>query len=235
MLIRPQQYKLGATLAQFDGQLVGAIGAFSRACVDDAVLAQPLEVLLVEGSAGTGFHARLGDAAHRLYEGRLTEAEVSFTLEAFHMEGNGDPLPLLLKDSACCQYPVTGELRGTILDLAAKEGLRGALLYVTGTARDLHTYGHTDPRHLNDQTKTFAVEPGLTEIEGWGNLSFIDGKTPFVHVHGTYVAHGVRKGGHFIMDDRTPLHVERTTLVIYPVRSLIRTIQGEDFPTWQQG
>lgn len=230
--ITPSPLKRGDTLKNVDGHLVGGIGGFCEACVDGQHLKQPLEVILVHGNHTDGFSARLGDAHHRVYQGKLTEAEVSFTLEAFQSNKGGNVLDLMHRDSQCLRFSVNSELRHFILNEAAKLGLRGALMHITGTANGIHVYGHTDTKHLNDQTKTFAHETERVGIEGWGNLSFIDGETPFVHVHGIYTAWGKTKGGHFIMDEKTHLHIDKASLTLFPIPSLIRTMQGEDFPTW---
>lgn len=253
MEIFPHPFRRGDALEGFEGSLVGGIGAFSSACVGGQTLNQPLEVLLVEGSVGsslpaksTGLRARVGDATHRVYEGPLTAAKVSFTLEAFRTpaspatgeEGGGkrggeNIVAALRKDSCTLSYEVAGELRHFILDKIEKEKFRGALLHITGTARRLKIYGHTNPLTINDQNRTFDETHDVVGIEGWGNLSFIDGRTPFIHVHGTYAGRGVKKGGHFIMDDATPLMIEKATLLVYPFASLVRVKQGEDFPIWK--
>lgn len=242
MEIFPHPFRRGDVLEGFEGSLVGGIGAFSQACVGGRVLNQPLEVLLVEGTAGAGLLARVGDSAHQVYEGPLTAAKVSFTLEAFRTptspnagekRGGQNIAAAIRKDSRTLSYEVAGELRHFILNKIEKEKFRGALLYITGTARRLKIYGHTDPLKINDQNRTFDETHDAVGIEGWGNLSFIDGRTPFVHVHGTYAGRGVKKGGHFIMDDATPLMIEKATLLVYPFASLVRTKQGEDFPIWK--
>lgn len=234
MLIQPRPYRRGDSLENFDGSLVGAIGAFSLACVEGRRLDEPLEVLLVQGNREAGFQTRLGDSAHRVYEGKLTEAKVSFTLEAFHLRRPGDPLALLRKDSASLTAAVRAELRDTIINTAQKEKIGGALLYVKGVAKDLHIYGHTDAHVLNDQTKTFDHQTGPVLVEGWGNYSLIDNETPFVHVHGVYLTKDKKRlGGHFIMDEKTRLPLEQGELLIYPLPSLIRALQGESFPTWK--
>ena len=234
MLIRPTPYRRGDSLDNFEGTLVGAIGAFSKACVEHKHLEEPLEVLLVQGNKASGFYARLGDAHHHLFEGKLTEAQVSFTLEAFSMQRTGDPLANLKKDSATLFSTAKKELREHILETVQKHNVGGALLYVKGIANDLHTYGHTDPNILNDQTKTFDHQTGPLQIEGWGNFSLIDGEKPFVHVHGTYTTpQGEKLGGHFIMDDKTCLFVEKVELLIHPISKLIRSMESETFPTWR--
>ncbi|MDO8527528.1 MAG: hypothetical protein Q7T03_07575 [Deltaproteobacteria bacterium] len=209
MEIKPHPFKRGDTLDQFDGHLLGGIGGFSSACVSGHALQEPLEVVLVQGSRAGGFHARLGDAHHHLYEGRLTKEKVSFTLEAFHTDKAGDPLFNLSKASQTLKFSVKQNLRNFIWETAQKLNLRGALLYARGVATELHVYGHTDPFHLNDKTKTFDHPTARLKknvgIEGWGNLSFVDGQSPFVHMHGVYEANGERKGGHFIMDDALSL------------------------------
>lgn len=251
MLIDPISYKRGDSLSQVEESLVGAIGAFSQACLDRKNINQPLEVLLLQGDKRNGFFARLGNSHHQILEGKLSHAKISFTLEAFSIHKEGDPLKNLKKDSLAFFSQAKKELREAILTLAQKNKIEGALLYVKGTAKEIHTYAHTDPKILNDQTKTFDHPKGLFEIEGWGNLSFIDGgqglalpgreansqnlrsqMTPFVHVHGTYAtARDNRFGGHFIMDDKTPLVLEKAEILIYPTTPLIRTMQGESFPT----
>lgn len=246
MEIFPHPFRRGDSLEGFEGSLVGGIGAFSEACVGGQRLNQPLEVLLVEGALGRGsepggLRARVGDSAHRVYEGPLTAAKVSFTLEAFRTpalpntgekSGEKNIAAALRKDSRTFSYEVAGELRHFILNKIEKEKFGGALLHITGTARRLKIYGHTDPLKINDQNRTFDETHDVVGIEGWGNLSFIDGRTPFVHVHGTYAGRGVKKGGHFIMDDATPLMIEKATLLVYPFASLVRTKQAEDFPIW---
>jgi predicted DNA-binding protein with PD1-like motif len=232
MLLTPTPCRRGDTLDQFAGHMVGGIGAFSHACVDGHTLQQPLEVLLVQGNHDAGFIARVADADHRLYHGPLDAAEVSFTLEAFQMTKDGEPLTQLRRDSAAHQCAVRGELRACILETIEREKIRGALLYFKGIATDLQTYGHIDPIRLDDTTKTFDHVAERVELEGWGNLSCIDGVTPFVHMHGTYSSRGTNKGGHFIMDDTTPLMVDTGDVLVYPVPSLTRTQQGEPFPTW---
>lgn len=233
MEIRPRPFKRGDLIQDFEGSLVGAIGAFSQACIGGETLRQPLEVVLVEGSPQTGLKARLGDAQHRLYEGPLTRAEVSFTLEAFQTAASGDILGKIKKDSRTLRFSPKGELRSFILNTVEKEKLRGGLLYLRGEALQLRIYGHTDTKRLNNETKTFDAIKQKAGVEGWGNLSFVDGANPFIHLHGTYEAFGRKKGGHFIMDDATPLLLEKGELLIYPMATLVRSIQGEDFPTWK--
>lgn len=233
MEIWPRPFLRGDSLENFDGTLVGGIGAFSEACVGGAVLCQPLEVLLVEGRAQTGLHARLGDAHHRLYEGTLTQAKVSFTLEAFQTDSDGDILKALGQDSRTLRFSPKGELRHFILNMVEKEKIGGALLHLRGEALQLRVYGHTDTKKLNNETKTFDEVNQKTGVEGWGNLSFVDGSKPFIHMHGTYEAHGKKKGGHFIMDESTQLLLEKGELIVYPFSSLARTKQAEDFPTWK--
>lgn len=234
MLLKPTSFKRGDSLENVEHNLVAGIGAFSEACVNSKKLAQPLEVILLEGNAIDGFHARLGDEHHHVHEGKLSHAQVSFTLEAFSMKQNGDPLPLIQKDSACLKSAVTSELRAHILNLTHKHGIHGALLHITGVAKSLSTYGHNNAHKLSNDTKTFDHQKNPVMIEGWGNFSLIDGKTPFVHMHGVYVtAEKKRLGGHYIMDEETLLPVDTAELTVYPIPSLIRSVQKEDFPTWK--
>ncbi|OGQ44547.1 MAG: hypothetical protein A3H42_01025 [Deltaproteobacteria bacterium RIFCSPLOWO2_02_FULL_46_8] len=257
MEIIPAPLKRGDTLEAVNGYLIGAIGAFSQATIAGKKLAQPLEVILLEGSREKGFKARLGDDHHHLYEGPLTEARVSFALEAFETDTSENILDCLKKDSRTFSFQVQKNLRDFILEISDKNKIKGALLYIKGIAKELHIYGHTDTKHLNDKTKTFddvwssivseqseregeapmalPLEGALPApiIEGWGNLSFIDGRTPFVHIHGVYEKEGHRKGGHFIMDDKPQLQLQTAELIVYPVAPLIRKIVSEDFPTWQ--
>ena len=233
MEIRPRPFKRGDSLEHFDGVLVGGIGAFSKACVAGKHLNEALEVVLVQGSSQEGFQARIGDSKHRLYEGPLTQAEVSFTLEVFQTNSGGDVLKSLQKDSRALRLSAKKSLRDFILEMVSKENVEGALLYVKGVANELHLYGHTDTKKLNDETKTFDHPKGPQGIEGWGNLSFIDGRTPFIHIHGVYEAYGKRKGGHFIMDDKTSLMLEKAELIIFPIPQLVRVMEKEDFPTWR--
>ncbi|MDO8494330.1 MAG: hypothetical protein Q7S68_03235 [Deltaproteobacteria bacterium] len=234
-MLKPAPYKRGDSLENFEGKIVGGIGGFSQACVHQTELKEPLEVVLLQGSRAEGFHARLGDAHHKLYEGKLQSATVSFTLEAFSTEKEGDPLTNISKDSSTLKGKVTGELRNYLINRMEKEKIKGALFYIKGIAKDIKTYGHTDPHRLNDRTKTFDQTVGQTTVEGWGNFSLIDGKTPFVHIHGTYAVNGVKKGGHFIMDDKTPFLFEKGEIFIHPVAPIIRAVQTEDFPTWRVG
>ena len=235
MEIKPHPFSRGDMLDDVEDHLIGGIGAFSEACINGTLLKQPLEVVLVEGSRVSGFKARLGDAHHHLYEGILTRAQVSFTLEAFETDGRGDIIKNLKKDSRSLRFGVKENLRDFILESAAKLGIKGGLLYLKGVAKELHVYGHTDTQKLNDQTKTFDHPKGPLGVEGWGNLSFVDGDMgkPFVHLHGTYEAYGKKKGGHFIMDNETSLLIEKAELIIFPVDSLVRTMEKEDFPTWK--
>ncbi len=235
MEIKPHPSKRGETLDHFEGQFVGGIGAFSEACIGGEKLQEPLEVVLFEGSKQNGFHARLGDAHHHLYEGPLTQAQVSFTLEVFETDKKGAVLNVLKKDSNSLPFSVQGDLRDFVLNTAHKLGIKGALLYIQGKSKELHIYGHKDIHKLNDQTKTFDHVSTPAEIEGWGNLSFIDGdgNKPFVHMHGTYTVWGKKKGGHYIMDEKKRLLLESANLTIWPLASLIRTKQEEDFPTWK--
>lgn len=234
MLLTPTPYKRGDRLETFGGALVGAIGAFGEACVGGTRRQEPLEVLLVQGNQESGFKALLGDSQHHVYEGPLTEATVSFTLEAFRLSKAGEPLAVLQKDSACVLSSVHGDLRVHTMDVASKEGFSGGLLHVKGVAKDLHTYSVNNSRFLNKDTKTFEHSKNPVAIEGWGNYSLVDGLKPFVHIHGTYLTpNGVRHGGHFIMDENTALPIEKATLTFYPVPELIRSVQGEDFPTWK--
>ncbi len=232
MYLTPKPCCRGDSLEKLDGNIVGAIGGFSSACVDGHKMQQPFEVLLVQGNPYDGFRTRLGDSHHHLYEGRLTEATTSFTLEAFETDQSGDPLPHLIKDSACLRFDAVGDLHHFILNEVTRHTIQGALLHVTGLATELHIYGHTDPRVLNEKTKTFDHPQGLQTIEGWGNVSMIDGQSPFVHIHGTYENNSGRRGGHFIMDEKTHLILEKADILIFPVAPLVRQVQTEDFPTW---
>lgn len=232
-MLKPAPCKRGELIENLKGKIVGGIGGFSQACIHQTTLDEPLEVVLVEGSREEGFYARLGDAHHKLYEGKLKSATVSFTLEAFATDKAGDPLSNLYKDSATIRPEISGELRNALIHRMAIEKIKGGLLYIKGVARDIKTYGHTDPHRLNDQTKTFDQTVGQTFVEGWGNFSMIDGQLPFVHLHGTYAGKDWKKGGHFIMDDRTPFHFEKGEVLIFPVAPILRTIQNEDFPTWR--
>jgi predicted DNA-binding protein with PD1-like motif len=232
MNLTPKPCCRGDSLGKLNGNIVGAIGGFSAACVNGQTMQQPFEVLLVQGNPQDGFLTRLGDSHHRVYEGHLTESTVSFTLEAFETEKRGDPLPHLVQDSASLQFSASGDLHHFVLNEAARHNLQGALIHIAGMATELHTYGHTDPLKLNDQTKTFDHPQGQQLIEGWGNLSLIDGNAPFVHIYGTYEGSGGRRGGHFIMDEKTHLIVEKVQILIFPVTPIIRKIQREDFPTW---
>lgn len=232
MNLMPKPCCRGETLENLDGNIVGAIGAFSSACVNGRTLQQPFEVLLVQGNPQDGFITRLGDSQHRVHEGLLTDAMVSYTLEAFETDHRGDPLLQLVKDSACLQFEANGDLREFLLNEAAKHKLHGALLYVKGVANKLHTYGHTNPHRLNKTTMTFDHPQGPQFIEGWGNLSYVDGKSPFIHVHGIYENHSGRRGGHYMMDETTHLVLDKANVVIFPVPSLLRKVQNEDFPSW---
>ena len=233
MEIKPNPFKRGDSLENFEGYLIDGIGAFSQACVSNKVLNQPLEVLLVEGSREEGFRARVGDARHKVYEGVLSDATVSFTLEAFTINKGGDALENIKRDSNCFQSSAKGELRNLILEIVRRENIRGALLYVKAVASSIRTYGHTNPQKINNETKTFDHILREVAIEGWGNLSFVEGKMPFVHIHGTYESQGIKKGGHFIMDDQTPLNIEKGNLIVFPTDPITRTFQSEDFPTWK--
>lgn len=232
MNLTPKPCCRGDSLEKLNGNIVGAIGAFSQACVNGQNLHQTFEVLLVQGNPHDGFHTRLGDAEHHVHEGRLTEATVSYTLEAFETDHRGDPLPQMVKDSACLRFSATGNLHDFIVNVATQHALHGAMVHVQGVAGELHTFGHTDPYRLNATTQTFANPQGPQVIEGWGNLAFVDGKTLFVHIHGTYENATGRHGGHFIMDEKTHLILEKAELMIFPVPSLVRKIQNEDFPSW---
>lgn len=232
--IRPLSLQRGDCLEATESRFVGSIGAFSHACLNGETLERPLEVLLVEGSpADKTLRARLGDAQHRVLEGNLSAAQVSFTLEAFQIDTGGDALKLLKRDSASLQKEIRGELRTNIIDLCARNGIHGALLHVAGVASSLNIYGHTDINRLTDKTKTFETFSEEAFVEGWGNFSKINGETPFVHVHGTLIQKQTHKGGHFIMDENTPLLLEKGRLLIFPLPPIIRTIQKEDFPTWE--
>lgn len=233
MQLKPVPWTRGTFLREQDGYWVGGIGGFSSACVGGDDLKTPLEVLLVQGSNETGFHGRVADAKHRLFEGKLESASVSFALEVFQADCGGDPLPQLQKDSNSLKIKVRGDLRDHLLNAALKEGLEGALIYLKGRSSDLTIYGHTDPDHLNDQTKTFRHYDDIHGIEGWGNFSLIDGKTPFVHVHGTVASYSKKEGGHFIMDDKTRVIVPSATVLFFPTSPIVRTTQKEDFPTWK--
>lgn len=232
MNLTPKPCCRGDSLEKLEGNIVGAIGAFSQACVNGQSMQQPFEVLLVQGNSRDGFLTRLGDSHHHVHEGRLTEATISYTLEAFETDHRGDPLPQMAKDSACLCFTASGNLHDFILNAATKHALHGAMLHVRGVACELHTYSHIDPLKLNDQTRIFDHPQGLQQIEGWGNLSFIDGVSPFVHIHGTYEGTAGRRGGHYIMDEKKHLVLEKAELMIFPVRSLLRKIQNEDFPSW---
>lgn len=233
MQIKPIPFRRGATLRQFKGHLVGAIGSFSEACIGKEVLKKPLEVLLVQGDSENGFYARVGDEAHQVYEGPLTKAKVSFTLEAFQTDQAGDPLLYLRKDSATVKLKTCGDLREFVTDEVARRKIKGALLYAKGQASVVHIFGHTNPDELSEQTKTFEHVTRPVQIEGWGNFSFIDGQISFLHLHGTYEWSGIRKGGHFIMDDQTRLVMEKGELLIVPTSPIVRSVQQEDFPTWR--
>lgn len=232
MDLTPKLCCRGDSLEKLNGNIVGAIGGFSAACVDGQKLETAFEVLLVQGNPFDGFRTRLGDSHHHLYEGRLTDATVSFTLEAFETDQSGDPLPHLITDSACLRFSASGDLRHFILNEVARHTLQGALIHISGVATELHTYGHTDPCVLNDKTKTFDNPIGPHAIEGWGNLSLFDDGSPFVHIHGTYENNSSRRGGHFIMDEKTQLILEKADIIIFPTSPLVRKVQTEDFPTW---
>lgn len=231
----PHPFKRGDKLDRFEGQFIGGIGAFSAACISGRELEEPLEVVLFEGSKEKGFHARLGDAHHHLYEGPLTEAQVSFALEVFKTDPKENILQAIKKDSNTFSFAVKRDLQNFILETTHKLGIQGALLYIEGASKDLHIYGHKDIHKLNDQTKTFDHVPEPAQIEGWGNLSFVDGDLgkPFVHMHGTYKVREKKKGGHYIMDDKKRLLLEAAELLIFPIPKLIRTLAEEDFPTWK--
>ncbi|GEM_PF-7042903 len=233
MEIKPKPFRRGDTLDTFEGHLIGGIGAFSQACVSGNVLKQPLEVLLAEGSRESGFRTRVGDAAHKVYEGVLSQAAVSFTLEAFQTNRGGNILENLRRDSGCLRISTKGELRTLILEMSEQENIKGALLYIKALASGIHTYGHTNAQKINNATKTFDHVRSSVAIEGWGNLSFIHGKLPFAHIHGTYESQGVKKGGHFIMDEKTSLDIEAGELIIFPTSAITRAPQDEDFPTWE--
>lgn len=236
MEIWPTSLKRGDRIEKFEGHFVGCIGAFCSVCLEGKKREQPFEVLLVEGSPQEKtLRARLGDAQHQVHEGRLTEGKVSFTLEAFRADRGGEPLVHLRKDSHSFEVPVRGELRENIINNCVREGIKGALLHVEGFATSLNIFGHTNPKLLNDQTKTFQQFNEWVAIEGWGNLSYIDDHTPFVHVHGTVERQKEKRGGHFIMDDQTKLFVEKGRLLIFPVSPIMRIKQKEDFPTWKIG
>jgi predicted DNA-binding protein with PD1-like motif len=233
MIIKPKAYNRGDTLDKIDGKLVATIGALSEACISGEQVKTPLDILLLEGSHQVGFEIAAADEHHHVYAGKVTESKISFTLESFEVTGEGNPWPEIKKDSATFQSALKGDLRTGIFDVASKQNIQGALLYIKGVAKDIKTWGHSDVHHLNDETKVIDHVKGLVEVEGWGNLTFIDGETPFVHMHGHYHTQTTHLGGHFIMDEETPFLLEKTQLLIYPVSKLIRTDQGEDFPTWK--
>lgn len=233
MEIIPTSLKRGDQLENLDGNFLGCIGGFRCACVGGKNLDEPLEVLLVEGSREEGLRARVGDAKHRVYEGKLSKSEVSFTLEAFRTSQKGDPLKNLRKDSACFEIPVHGNLRDSIIHYCEQNKIRGGLLHVEGIANRLKIFGHTDPVKLNNETKTFDEIHDPVVIEGWGNFSYINGATPFVHVHGILQKEGTKKGGHFIMDDVTHMLLQNAKLLVFPSAPIVRSKQKEDFPTWK--
>ena len=233
MELKPIPLKRGDHVENMEGNIIGAIGGFSKACIGHHHLNEALEVLLIQGSAVDGFYARLGDAHHCVYEGILKESEVSFTLEAFKTDLSRDVLKNLKKASQAFQFVAKGDVREAVIEFAEKQKIRGGLLYVRGKTSHLKVYDHTDSVNLSDETKTFDEVNHVVGVEGWGNLSFIDGKDPFVHVHGTYEGHGKKKGGHFIMDGKTLMSAEELEILICPVAPLVRTKQQEDFPTWE--
>lgn len=233
MQLKPTPFKRGESPNHCEGHIVGGIGGFSGACVGGDALQVPLEVLLVQGSQEEGLFARVADSKHRIFEGKLEKSDVSFTVEAFKADCGGDPLPLIQKDSGSLQTQVKGNLRDHIFNFVLKEGIKGGLVYVKGRASQMSIYGHTDPNHLNDKTKTFRSYDDIHGIEGWGNFSFIDGKTPFIHVHGVCSSYHKKEGGHFIMDEKTQLIVQEAVVLFFPTDPIIRTLAGEDFPTWK--